>query len=100
MTLAGILPQKMNMLKTCRDIGSLASFRDKVKNNEIWQIHQRAYKKYYARVLKKKMTKLKFLAWAENAEQLRDRTLELAEKEKKAGRELSLDKFIKELNKE
>ena len=38
--------------KTCRNIGALASFRDKVKNNEIWQIHQRAYKKYYARVLK------------------------------------------------
>ncbi|HCA28096.1 MAG TPA: hypothetical protein DEP23_00200 [Ruminococcaceae bacterium] len=84
--------------KTCRDIGSLTSFRDKVKNNEIWQIHQRAYKKYYARVLKKKMSKSDFLAWAENAERLRDQTLELAEREKREGRELVLDGYIRELN--
>ena len=84
--------------KTCRNIGALASFRDKVKNNEVWQIHQRAYKKYYARVLKKKMTKSEFLVWAENAERLRDQTLELAESEKRAGRELALDGYIKELN--
>jgi hypothetical protein len=84
--------------KTCREIGSLASFRDKVKNNEIWQIHQRAYKKYYARVLKKKMSKSEFLVWAENAERLRDQTLELAEIEKRDGRELALDNYISRIN--
>jgi len=60
---------------TCRDIGSRASFRDKVKNNEIWQIHQRAYKKYFARTKKGTMTKPEFEAWEREAEQLRDLAL-------------------------
>lgn len=63
-------------VKTCRDIGALASFQQKVRNNEIWQVHQRAYKKYYARVLKKKMTKQEFEVWARKAEQLRNEALE------------------------
>lgn len=48
---------------TCRNIGSKASFRDKVKNNKIWQIHQRAYKKYFARTKKGTMTKTEFEVW-------------------------------------
>ena len=62
--------------KTCRDIGAGVSFHAKVKNNEVWQIHQRAYKKYYARVLKKAMTKAEFELWARNAERLRDQALD------------------------
>ena len=27
--------------KTCREIGATASFQDKVRNNEIWKLHQR-----------------------------------------------------------
>jgi hypothetical protein len=69
----GIAPGQTE--KTCRQIGALASFRDKVKNNEIWALHQRAYKKYYARVLKKKMTKAQFNEWAQEAERLRDQAL-------------------------
>lgn len=61
---------------TCRDIGSRASFRDKVKNNEIWQIHQRAYKKYFARTKKGTMTRTEFEAWAREAEELRDQALD------------------------
>ena len=38
--------------KTCREVGSSKSFRAKVLNNEIWAIHQRAYKKYCARYMK------------------------------------------------
>ena len=60
---------------TCRDIGSRASFRDKVRSNEIWQIHQRAYKKYFARTKKGTMTKTEFEAWAREAEELRDQAL-------------------------
>lgn len=60
---------------TCRDIGSRASFRDKVRNNEIWQIHQRAYKKYFARTKKGTMTRTEFEAWAREAEKLRDDAL-------------------------
>ena len=62
--------------KTCRDIGAAASFSEKVKNNEIWQIHQRAYKKYFARTTKGKMSKADFEIWAREAEQLRDIALE------------------------
>lgn len=40
-------------VKTCRDIGSVKSFKDKIRNNPVWVIHQRAYKKYYARMKKK-----------------------------------------------
>ena len=42
--------------KTCREIGAASSFKDKVANNEVWQVQQRAYKKYYARTMRKDMT--------------------------------------------
>lgn len=61
---------------TCRDIGAKVSFSDKVKNNEIWKIHQRAYKKYFARTRKGTMTKAEFEQWAREAERLRDEALE------------------------
>lgn len=81
--------------KTCRQIGSLASFRDKVNNNEIWKAHQRAYKKYYARVLKKKMTKSEFNDWAQMAERLRDEALE---KSAHPMNKFDMDKYIRDLN--
>ena len=40
-------------VKTCRDIGSVKSLKDKIRNNPVWVIHKRAYKKYYARMKKK-----------------------------------------------
>lgn len=61
--------------RTCRDVGAFTSFREKVQENEIWMIHQRAYKKYYARVLKKKMTKPEFEEWDRTAEQIRNAAL-------------------------
>ena len=61
---------------TCRDIGAAVSFKAKVQNNEIWQIHQRAYKKYYARIKKGNMSKAEFERWARNAEELRDEALQ------------------------
>lgn len=59
-------------VKTCRDIGSRKSFKDKIKNNPVWEIHQRAYKKYYARMKKKKMSEQDFAQWTIEAEKLRD----------------------------
>lgn len=61
--------------KTCREIGATASFQDKVRNNEIWKLHQRAYKKYFARTRKGTMSKSEFETWAREAEQLRDAAL-------------------------
>lgn len=68
-------PSPQDPERLCRDIGARQSFQDKVKNNEVWRIHQRAYRKYYARVMKKKMTKEEFLAWSTEAERIRDEAL-------------------------
>ena len=62
--------------KTCREIGASSSFRSKVENNDVWKVHQRAYKKYYARTMRKDMTKAEFEAWTRDAEQKRDAALE------------------------
>jgi hypothetical protein len=44
------------------------------------------------------MTNSEFLAWADMAEQLRNKTLSLAEEEKRNGRELDLTEYIRKLN--
>lgn len=62
--------------KTCREIGATSSFQDKVKNNDVWKIHQRAYKKYFARARKGTMSRTEFEIWAREAEVLRDKALE------------------------
>lgn len=61
--------------KTCRQVGARTSFGQKVRDNEVWKLHQRAYKKYYARVLKKTMDREDFQAWTREAEKLRDEAL-------------------------
>ena len=94
----GIAPGKTE--RTCRDVGSSTRFREKVKNNEIWKIHQRAYKKYYARVLKKNMSKAAFNEWAQAAEKLRDETLLKADLARKMNRPFSLESYTAVLNKE
>ena len=71
---AGSVPEDPS--KTCREIGAASSFKDKVANNEVWQVQQRAYKKYYARTMRKDMTKAEFEAWTRDAEQKRDAALE------------------------
>lgn len=68
-------PAPQDPTKLCRDIGATNNFLDKKKNHEIWNIHQRAYRKYYARMLKKNMTKEDFFTWAEEAAALRDELL-------------------------
>jgi len=84
---------------TCRDIGSRASFRDKVKNNEIWKIHQRAYKKYFARTKKGTMTKTEFEVWVREAEQLRDNALQEYKRTKNVMKLKTIsEKFEKTIN--
>lgn len=61
--------------KTCRDIGSVASFKDKVRNHDVWKVHQRAYKKYFARRRKGTMTAAEFEVWERESEELRDKAL-------------------------
>ena len=62
--------------KTCREIGASSSFRSKVENNDIWKVHQRSYKKYFARIRSGLMTKGEFEVWSRQAADLRDAALE------------------------
>ena len=61
--------------KSCRAVGSTKSFRNKVLNNDVWGVHQRAYKKYFARRKKGTMSKQDFLEWEAESERLRDEAL-------------------------
>lgn len=86
--------------KTCRDIGSVASFKDKVRNHDVWKVHQRAYKKYFARARKGTMSRGDFETWERESEELRDRALtdyERAESEEK--RAAIVERLLEELNK-
>lgn len=75
--------------KTCREIGARTSFEQKIQEDDAWKIYKRAYKKYYARVMKNNMTRDAFDAWQAYAvkerkwaeEKLR-KTVEYAERER------------------
>lgn len=70
-----IAPGETN--KTCREAGARAVFENKIQSEETWKIYKRAYKKYYARVMKGNMTREDFNAWVEYAAAQRDFTIEL-----------------------
>lgn len=74
--------------KTCKEIGALKKFSEKVKNNPVWTIYQRTYKTRYARVSKGKMTKPEFERWADNAKILREKAL---------NNEMSFEDFQREI---
>lgn len=63
--------------KTCREVGARASFEQKIRSDNVWKFYKRAYKKYYARVMKGNMTRDEFNAWVEHAAAERDFTIEL-----------------------
>jgi len=92
----GLAPEQQD--KTCREVGALNSFRKKVQSNEIWKIHQRAYKKYYARVLKKRMSKAEFNIWAQKAERLRDEGLQEEQQATRMGTAFDYEAFAKRMN--
>lgn len=85
--------------KTCREVGSTKSFRAKVLNHPVWAVHQRAYKKYFARTKKGTMTKAEFLTWEMESERLRGEALRAFER---AGtqeeRNAIVEKLAEELN--
>ena len=55
----------------------MATFEDKVAENDIWKLYKRAYKKYYARFMKGRMSREELDAWTAIAVTLRDETEEL-----------------------
>ena len=84
---------------TCRDIGATSSFRALVKNNDVWKVHQRAYKKYFARTRKGAMSRAEFEIWAREAEALRDAALKEYERAKtEAEKKTIADALAKRVN--
>lgn len=73
-------------VKTCREVGARATFERKLQSEEPWKIYKRAYKKYYARVMKGNMSREDFEAWAEQAAEERDRIIPIFSQEKKPER--------------
>ena len=62
-----------NPPKSCRDNAMRHNFKEKIKNDPVWEIYNRAYKQHYARFMKKKMSKSEFAKWGEYAIQLRQK---------------------------
>ena len=58
--------------RTCREVGARAVFEKKIQEEDTWKIYKRAYKKYYARFMKGKMSREDFDAWADQAAVRRD----------------------------
>ena len=75
--------------KTCRQIGAQSYFKLKLKTDPVWEIYLRAYKKYYARYKKGKMTNTELADWQTNALELRDKA--------EAG-EIDIEDYREELN--
>lgn len=50
--------------------------REKIQDEDTWKIYRRAYKKYYARVMKGNMSREDFNAWAAQAAADRDAAIE------------------------
>lgn len=85
--------------KTCRLMGARAVFEKKIQDEETWKLYKRAYKKYYARLMKGNMSREEFKAWAEQAAEERDdaiKKLELTPEE--AMRTAIVDRLKERLN--
>jgi len=58
--------------RTCRDVGSRKKYDEKCPTDPVWLAYNPAYKAYYARCRKKKMTAAQFERWSRSAAELRD----------------------------
>lgn len=86
--------------RTCREAGARAVFERKLQEEDAWKLYKRAYKKYYARVMKGNMSREDFNEWVEFAAGRRDTTLLLLEGTKSAEEKAGLiERLREELNK-
>ncbi len=86
--------------RTCREAGARAVFERKLQEEDAWKLYKRAYKKYYARVMKGNMSREDFNAWVEFAAGRRDTTLLLLEGTRSAEEKAALiERLREELNK-
>ncbi len=87
--------------RTCREAGARAVFEKKIQDEDTWKIYKRAYKKYYARVMKGNMSREDFNKWVEFAAGWRDTTLLLLEGIKSAEEKAGLiERLREELNRQ
>ena len=87
--------------RTCREIGARAVFEKKIQEEETWKIYKRAYKKYYARVMKGNMSREDFEVWAERAAEERDRIIPIFSQEEKPERRAEvIETFREKLNRD
>ena len=87
--------------KTCREVGARAVFEKKLQDEDSWKLYKRAYKKYYARVMKGNMSREDFNAWVERAAAKRDSTILLLEATKGAEKRAALIEELRvELNRD
>ncbi len=82
--------------KTCREAGARAVFERKLQEEDAWKLYKRAYKKYYARVMKGNMSREDFNAWVEFAAGRRDTTLLLLENTRSAEEKAALIERLQE----
>ena len=61
--------------KTCEKVGAVKSFKDKVKNNPVYNEYEKAYKRFYARKRKGLVTQSQFDNWVKNASKLKKEAL-------------------------
>ena len=61
---------------SCKKLAAIQARKEKVKSNPILQEYQRAYKRMYARVSGKKLSKKDFKEWTDNVSCERDRIIE------------------------
>lgn len=60
---------------TCREVGARVVFEKKIQDEDAWKLYKRAYKKYYARVMKGNMSREEFNDWVRFAMSQRDATV-------------------------
>lgn len=82
--------------RTCREAGARAVFEKKIQEEDAWKLYKRAYKKYYARVMKGNMSREDFNAWVEFAAARRDTTLLHLEGAKSAEEKAGLIEQLRE----
>lgn len=75
--------------KTCKDIGALNKYMDKVNAEPIRKEYHRAYKRNHSRLRVGTMTKAEFLEWSDEAQKKRDQCI--------AGK-MDKDKFFEWVN--
>lgn len=62
--------------KTCKDVGAMNSYRERIKDDPVMYEYNKIYKRYSARVRYKKMSQEDFYNWSEVARDMRDKARE------------------------